>query len=450
MNIIIVGAGEIGRHMALSLSREKHAIVVLERDERIAGELDSKIDARVMNADGASINNLLEAGVSECDLFLALTSDNNINLVSCSMAKALGAAQVICRVHPGLQREEFLFDLRSHFGIDYIFSSERLAAIELAKFVRNPHSIFVEEIARGHIELQQVKVSRDSSLTLKPLQEIDFPPRVRVAAILRGEKSIIPGADDILEPGDVVTLFGDPNRLHEVAWRLQEREGTREPESNVVIFGGGEYGFSLAQTMESWNSRIRIFEADAARCEHLTDSLANITVLNADATSLAELKEENVGKADFFIAVTEVDEDNVMTCIQAHSLGAKNCLTLIHRADYADAMTGFGERMGIRAAISPREATRRDLMRFVTSDKFHLVRRLHAGELIETGVAEGSAAAGKRVKEVKWPENCVLMALLHGLRAVAPAAEDEIAAGDHLYALVDPRAKKAFLKLVTK
>ncbi|MCB1065250.1 MAG: Trk system potassium transporter TrkA [Verrucomicrobiae bacterium] len=449
MKIIIVGAGEIGRHMALSLSREQHAIVVIEADERVASELDSKIDARVMHEDGASINTLLEAGVSECELFLALTSDNNINLVASTMAKALGAAQVICRVHPGLQREEFLFDLRSHFGIDYIFSSERLAAIELAKFVRNPHAIFVEEIARGHIELQQVKVSRESSLILKPLHEMEFPPRVRVGAILRGEQSIIPRADDMLEPGDVVTLFGDPNRLHEVAWKLQEKEGSREQETNVVIFGGGEYGFSLAQTMESWNSRIRIFEANPARCEHLTDTLANVTVLNADATSLAELKEENVGKADYFIAVTEVDEDNVMTCIQAHSLGAKSCLTLIHRADYADAMTGFGERMGIRAAISPREATRRDLMRFVKSDKFHLVRRLHAGELIEAAVAEGSEAEGKKVKDVKWPENCVLMALLHGLRAVAPAADDEIAAGDHLYALVAPKAKKPFLKLVS-
>ncbi|MCB1076548.1 MAG: Trk system potassium transporter TrkA [Verrucomicrobiae bacterium] len=448
MNIIIVGAGEIGRHMALSLSREQHAIVVIEADERVATELDNKIDARVMNADGASVNTLLEAGVAECDLFMALTSHNNINLVSSSMAKALGAAQVICRVHPGLQREEFLFDFRSHFGIDYLFSSERLAAVELAKFVRNPHSIFVEEIARGNIELQQVKVARNNGMTGKPLREMDFPPRVRVGAILRGEESIIPGAEDVLESGDVVTLFGDPNRLHEVAWKLQENGGGREPETNVVIFGGGEYGFSLAQSMESWNCRVRIFESDPDRCEYLTESLANAVILNADATSLAELKEENVGQADFFIAVTEVDEDNVMTCIQAQSLGTRNCLTLIHRADYADAMTRFGERLGIRAAISPREATRRDLMRFVTSDRFHLVRRLHAGELLEAAVMEGSVAAGKKVKEVKWPDNCVLMALLHGIRAVAPAADDEIAAGDHLYALVAPKAKKPFLKLV--
>ena len=112
-------------------------------------------------------------------------------------------------------------------------------------------------------------------------------------------------------------------------------------------------------------------------------------------------------------------------------------------------MTGFGTRMGIRAAVSPREATRRDLMRFVTSDKFHLVRRIHAGELIEASVASGSAADGKAVSQVAWPPGCVLVALLHGIRAVAPAAEDEIKAGDHLYALVEPRVKKSFLKLVS-
>ena len=375
MNIIIVGAGEIGRYMALRLSKESHGIVVIERDEKIASDLDSKIDARVMSADGSSVNTLLEAGVAECELFLALTSDNNINLVSCSMAKALGARRVICRVHPGLQREEFLFDFRTQFGIDYVFSSERLAAIELAKFVRNPNSIFVEEIARGHIEVQLFRVSPESDLAGKALKDLDFPPRVRIGSIQRGVRSIIPTADEEIHGGDLVTVFGDPNRLHEAANRLRSAGG-KEQVTNVVIFGGGEYGFSLAQTLESGNCRVRIFEVDPARCEVLTEQLASATVLNADATSLAELKEEAVGDADFFIGVTEVDEDNVMTCIQAHSLGAKNCLTLIHRADYADAITSFGERMGIRAAVSPREATRRDLMRFVTSDRFHLVREL--------------------------------------------------------------------------
>jgi trk system potassium uptake protein TrkA len=448
MNIIIVGAGEIGTHIALSLAAENHAIVVIEADETVAGELKNRIDARVMVADGTSISVLIDAGVSDCDLFLSLTSDNNINLVSSSVAKRLGAKKSICRVHPGIQRESLFLDFGDHFGIDYLFSSERLAAVELAKHVRNPKSFMVEEIARGYVEVQQVTVSTASKYCGSKLCEVDFPSRIRVGAIARGRETIVPSADEVLMADDNVTLFGEPSKLHDTVLRLQNRS-EKEHKSNIVIFGGSEYGFSLAQSLESWNCRIRIFEANPDRCRELSDLLTNVTILNADATSIAEMKEERIGEADFFIAVTGVDEDNVMTCLQAHSLGTKYCLPLIHRADYADAMTGFGEKMGILAAISPREATRKDLSRFITSDRFHLLQKLEGVELIESAVCENSTIVGKIVRDISWPDDCVLVALLHGVRGQVPAADDEISAGDSIYALVKAKAKREFLKLVS-
>ena len=357
MNIIIVGAGEIGTHIALGLAAENHSIVVVESDEKVAGDLNNRIDARVIVADGTSITVLIDAGVADCDLFMSLTSDNNINIVSASVAKKLGARKTICRVHPGIQRESLFMDYGEHFGMDYLFSSERLAAIELAKHVRNPKSSMVEEIARGYVEIQRVYVSPNSKLCGKSLMELDFPARVRVGAITRGNVTIVPSAEEILMTDDLVTLFGEPTKLHDTVLRLQNRSG-KDYKTNIVIFGGGEYGFSLAQSLESWNCRIRIIESNKERCRELSDQLTNVTILNADATSIAEMKEEQIGEADFFIAATEVDEDNVMTCLQAHSLGTKYCLPLIHRADYADAMTGFGVKMGILAAVSPREATR--------------------------------------------------------------------------------------------
>lgn len=448
MNIIIVGAGEIGTHIALSLAAENHAIVVIEADEGVAAELKNRIDARVVVADGTSISVLIDAGVSDCDLFLSLTSDNNINLVSSSVAKRLGATKTICRVHPGIQREALFLDFSEHFGIDYLFSSERLAAVELAKHVRNPKSFMVEEIARGYVEVQQVTVSAESKYCGSQLKDVDFPPRIRVGAITRGSETIVPSAEEILMTGDNVTLFGEPSKLHDTVLRIQNRSG-KDHKSNIVIFGGSEYGFSLAQSLESWNCRIRIFESNPERCQELSDLLTNVTILHADATSIAEMKEERIGEADFFIAVTGVDEDNVMTCLQAHSLGTKYCLPLIHRADYADAMTGFGEKMGILAAVSPREATRKDLSRFITSDRFHLLQKLAGVELIESSVCENSTIVGKLVREITWPDDCVLVALLHGVRGQVPAAEDEISAGDSIYALVKPKAKREFLKLVS-
>ncbi len=447
MHIIIVGAGEVGRHLAESLSREAHSIVVIEDSATIAHELEQSLDAKVIHGDGTSISTLLEADVGNCDLFLALTSDNSVNMIVSSIATKLEAGRVICRVHPEIQREEWLFDYRGHFGIDHTFSSERLSAIELAKFIRNPESLVVEEIARGRIELQQVRVCDTSDAIGKMLMQLKAPERTRVAAITRGGEHFVPNARTSLEAGDVVTIFGEPRKLRDLADRLQ-RDGGKSDMIHVVIFGGGEYGFSLAQMLESWNCKVRILEKDPEVAAELTDRLSNTTVINTDGTVLAELEEEQVGDADFFVATSASDEDNVMTCLQAHNLGTKNCLTLIHRADYANAISASGRHFGMLAAVSPREACRRDLEKFITSDQYHIVKKLGAGEVIETTIERGSIVAQKTVSEVEWPEGCVLVAKMRGIHADVPAPEDILEPGDIIYAMVTPKVRKKFLKLV--
>jgi len=447
MNIIIVGAGEIGRHLAVSLSREAHSIVVIEYDAQVAMELEQQIDGRVVTGNGASANSLLEAGVAECDLFLALTSDSTVNLMSASMAKKLDARKVIARVSPALQREEWIFDYRGHFGIDHVFSPERLSAIELAKFIRNPDSLMVEEIARGRIELQQVRVSERSDAVGKPLKNLKAPERTRVASITRGGEHFVPSAEDELEAGDVVTIFGEPTRLRKLSTRLQKGSGNKDA-LRVVIFSGGEYGFSLAQMLETFQCKVRIIEKNRERAQELTGLLSDTTVINIDGTVLSELEEEQVGEADFFVATSGSDADNVMTCLQANNLGTKKCLTLIHRADYANAISASGRHFGVLAAISPREATRRELERFLTSDQFHTVKKMGAGEVIETEVAKASIAAEHMVSEIDWPEGCVLVARMRGLHAIVPGPEDVLKPGDTIYAMVAPKVRRKFLKLV--
>lgn len=447
MKIIIVGAGEIGRHLAMSLSREAHSIVVIEKDAVIAVELEQHIDGRVITGEGASANVLLEAGVSDCELFLALTSNTNVNIMAASMAKRLSAMKVIARVHPELQREEWLFDYRGHFQVDHVFSPERLSAIELAKFIRNPDSLLVEEIARGRIELQQVRVSHKSDAVGKKLSDLKAPERTRVASIIRGGEHFVPSAADTLAPEDVVTIFGDPLKLRKLASRLQKGREKVE-DLRVVVFGGGEYGFSLAQMLESFDCKVRIIEKSVDRAQQLTGLLSDTTVINTDGTVLAELEEEQVGDADFFVATSGSDEDNVMTCLQANNLGTKNCLTLIHRADYADAISASGRHFGVLAAVSPREAARRELERFLTSDKFHTVKKMGAGEVIETQVAKASIAAEHMISEVEWPEGCVIVARMRGLHAIVPGPDDVLRPGDMVYAMVAPKVRKKFLKLV--
>ncbi len=450
MNIIIIGAGEVGKHLAESLSTQLHNITVIEASENRSDDLNESLDASVLCGNGAAATTLAEANVGECDLFLSLTSLDNTNLVSASIAKSLGAKKTVARVHASVQREEWLFDYRSHFGIDYLFSTERLAAVELVKFVRNPEGLVVEDIARGRIELHQYKVSADSSAVGVPISQLKLPGRVRIACIMRDGVNTIPGGSDELMPGDLVTLFGEPSQLDPVISLLDSR-AERKKDLKVVIFGGGEYAFALAQMLEGASFHVRIMEKRESECRRLSNLLQDTLIINGDATSLQQLREEQVDQADFFIAVSPDDEDNVMACLQAKSLGTEYCLTLIHRADYADAIYRNRQRLGILAAVSPRLATNRDLLRFMETGKYNKVSELQGGvEVIQLSIKEAAKVVGQKVAEIKWPKGAALVGLLRDHMAIVPTGDDTLNAEDTVYAIVTSEARKPLVKLLTR
>jgi len=448
VNIVIIGLGEVGRHLAGSLVSQRHALSLIESSETRAEELNERMDARVICGDGSSVMTLADARVAEADLFVALSGDSDANLMAASLAKALGAKRTIARVHPRVQQEEWLFDYREHFGIDYLFSTQRLAAVELAKYVRSPEGLLVEEIAQGRIEVQQVAVPAGLPLLGKPLRELQLPPRVRVGSIQRQEQLFVPAAADTLEAGDLITLFGEPLALVELMRRFRTG-GEAQREASVVIFGGGEYGFCLAQMLEGGRQRVRVLERDPKLCRRLSEVLQRTVVIEGNATSVEQLKEEQVGSADFFIAATEDDEDNVMTCLQAKNLGTRYCLALVHRADYADVISRNNQQLRIRAAVSPREATLRDLQRYISKQGSNTVLNLPGGaEVLEAGISQTGQVTGRKVSEVPWPKGTMLVALLHGSSAVVPGAEDALNPGDTIYALVSAEARRDFARLL--
>ncbi len=446
MNILILGAGEIGYYLAEQLSSQEHNICIIEEDARVAAEVRDKLDARVVEGNGSAVSVLEEAGVTETDVFLGLSSLDNTNLVAASLARTLGAKRSIARVHSDNHRDQWMFDFRKHFGIDYLFSSERLAAVEMAKHIRNPDCLIVEEVARGRIEIQQVVATAGSAAVGRTPREMSLPPRVRLGSILRGEKAIVPRGDETIQCGDVVTLFGSPRTLLKVAELFR---GPLDREMKVVIFGGGEYGLALAQMLDSGRFRTRIFETDPRRCAHLASVLQHAVVIQADGTSQRQLREEQVGEADFFVGATGADEDNVMACLQAHDLGVKRCVSLVHRADYADVILRAGGELGIVGAVSPRVATSRDLMRFFITDELTTLVRLPGGiEVVEFSIPERSALAGRQVREIAWPPGAGIVALTHGAQASVPVGDDLLQAGDSVVALVATEALRAFRKLL--
>lgn len=222
-------------------------------------------------------------------------------------------------------------------------------------------------------------------------------------------------------------------------------------EGNVVILGGGQYGSELARVLQASKLRIRIFEKSRTRCHELMQAFGReATIINADATDLAALKEEQVGDADFFVATLADDAENVMACLQASELGAHHSLTLLHRADFAAAIHRFRKQVGIDGAVSPREATLKNLLRFLTADRYHVLRTLEAGEVIESSIAEKSVLAGKRVADIKLPEGSILVGHIHGVHAEVPTAESVLNEGDNIIAMVAHAAKRRYVKLLKK
>lgn len=226
--------------------------------------------------------------------------------------------------------------------------------------------------------------------------------------------------------------------------KLFEAKSIFDPKSTtstiqrVVIFGGGETGVSLIRLLSNPRFKIRIIENDLERSRTLAEKFPHVTVIHGEGTSLRLFEEEQIGEADFFVASTKDDENNIMTCLQASKLGTKHVILLNNRADYLDVIERFHETLGIEMAVSPRVATANEVLRYISDEDFIELAALpsNAGRILEVKVAENSQCVGQTFREVLWPEECVIVALLHKFEARTPGANDKIEPGDHLVAIV--------------
>jgi trk/ktr system potassium uptake protein len=273
---------------------------------------------------------------------------------------------------------------------------------------------------------------------------------MRIALVKRDDATTVATASTVLQAGDLVTVCGPPDVLFEVRSVFDPAEsGSRS--IRVVIMGGGEMGVSLVRLLSNPRIKLRIIERDIHRCRFLADRFPNVTVIHGEGTSLRLLEEEHVGDADFFVACTRDDEDNVMTCLQARKLGVQRVMLAINRADYNEIVQTSKATLGVDVAVSPRLATAAEVLRYVSREKYTELAKLpgDAGRLIEVKVAPKSELDGRTVRDVNWPVGSVILAVQHRGEARTPGPEDIIHAGDRLVTLLQPQLLEAVLRLVT-
>ncbi|MGZ0164032.1 MAG: Trk system potassium transporter TrkA [Planctomycetales bacterium] len=431
MNIVIFGAGTVGTSIADLLCANNHNVCLIDSSKDALSLVEERLDVRTLCGSACDSIVLFQAGVQSADLVLAVTSLDEVNLVGASLAKAMGAKRSLARVFDQAYLDTSTFDYRRHFGIDRLLSLEHLTALELARAIRMPTLFAVENFARGGIEVQEFAVDAGSKGAGIPLKELKLPKNVRIGLISSEERCIIAGANDVIEPGDHVTLFGSQDAIEKV--KQDYFEHRPPPKLNVIIAGGGETGFNLARLLQKGRFNTVLMEANAERCEYLAQRLPGTTVLHADVTRQAEMQEARVGKAEIFVAATGRDEDNIVCGVEARELGCSRILSVVRRPDYANVL----ERLGIDVAVSPREVTSRQILGMVQGGVIIAGSGISKGdaEVWEVEIVEGAPVTKAPLKDVSLP-GCLIAAMVREDFVSVPGADDQLKAGDTAVVLV--------------
>lgn len=450
MKIVIVGAGEVGSYLCQVLSEKGHSVIAIEGSESVAAAIDEAQNIKVIHGNGSSAQVLKQAGVGDCHFFLAMTRDDRTNLVSCSLAKALGADTTISRIHDQTYTDNSYVNYQLQFGVDFMINPEALCAVELAKEIRSSGRVAVENFARGQVEVQRIKVTASlSRLIGKPLKDLNFDSNVRIGYVQRENHFEVPSGETVIEEGDWLTLFGTPEALFKIKPKFNP--DSQASSTRVVLFGGDETAIALARLLSNPRFKVRILEKDPKLCLSLAERLPNITVINGDATSRRLLEEEQIGSSDYFVACTKDDENNIMTCLQVSKLGARHVQLVINKPDYEDLLSTLKNTLGVETVISPRVVTVNEILRYISTEPYIELATLADGtsKILEIHILPESKCNGKKIRDIALPRSAVMVALLHKYQVKVPAAEDTILSGDRVVMVAKEEYIQELLELLS-
>lgn len=441
MNVVIAGAGEVGTYIAEKITEEAIDVTIIESDPQKVEELANTLDVNVIPGSASSVQLLKKAQVHNCDLFLSLTDNEEVNIVSASIAANLGAKKTIARFDTTDFRKTEDFSYHDRFGINEMFSSKMFASLEMDSFIRNPSSLAVEHFAQGSVIMRQVVVNENSPYTDKQLSMLDFPQDIKIACITRNGKLIIPKGDDQLKAGDTIILIGETEKINKFQKNFQwDKSDTQR----VTILGGGRIALNLARRLNSKAFRISIIEHNPAKCEQLSIDLPYVTVLQGDGTKLDLLMEENVDTADFFVATTAYDEINIMSALQVKKLGVKKTLVLIHRPDFANLI----EDLGIDHAVSPRAIMAREVLTILKKRKEFSLAEMGEGEVqILELYFKNEELTKYKLKDIPSSKSTLILLIKRGGNIIIPTGNTKLQVDDVLLIICKISDKKKVIRL---
>ncbi|MEM6639026.1 MAG: Trk system potassium transporter TrkA [Pseudomonadota bacterium] len=443
MNIIILGAGQVGSTVASSLAKESsNEVTIIDLDPAVLRDLQDRLDIRTIVGHASHPDVLASAGADDADIIIALTDSDETNMVACQIAYTLYHTPTkIARIRStDYLRAEALFS-QDALPVDVIVSPENLVVSYIERLIKFPGALQVLEFADGRIRLVGLRAHKGGLLVGEALSTLpSHLPGVdtRVAAIYRDGAPVEPEGDTVIEEGDEVFFIAARKNIRAVMSEMRKLEN---PVRRIVIAGGGNVGLKLAKTLERTN-QVKIIERNRKRARLISEELEKTVVLHGDAADEELLLEENIDRMDVFCAVTNAEEANILSAMLAKRLGARKVMSLINRPSYAE-LVEAGE---IDIALSPQQITLGSLLAHVRRGdvvKVHTLRRgaAEALEAIAHGDINTSKVVGRAIEDIDLPPGTTISAIVRGKKAIIAHHDTVVEADDHVILFLTDRAQ---------
>ena len=429
MNIVVVGVGSVGLELVEQLIKEGHSITVIDANQDNVQRAVNMFDVKGFVGNGGSLDTLLEAGISNADLFIAVSEKDEINVLACMVAKSIGIQHTVARV----RNPEFssMAMEKNNIGISLMVNPEFQVSEEILSLLQLPSAINIHTFSEGIADLVETRVARDSILngvTLKDLH-LYIKERILVCAVLRDGKVIIPDGNFKLHEGDIIYFTATEKDIHELFKSLKLNKKTR----NVFIAGGSQITYYLAKGLDKLGYNVKVVSSNKEECKFLSDNLQRIDIINADPTDQALLNSEGYYNADAFISLTKNDETNIMLSVFAASNGVKKVITKVDNDSYVR-MSETNKLGSLDSIISPKSSTAQQIVKYVrtfSGEQDIVIKKLYKiyddkAEALEFTAGESFHALNTPIKDIDFKKNVLIAGIIRDDEFILTSGNDVI------------------------
>ena len=433
MNIIIVGCGKVGHTLTEQLVREGHDITIIDTNESVIRDTTEVYDVMGICGNGASRRVLMDAGLENCDLFIAVTGSDELNLLCCTIAKkAGGEIAAIARVRNPDYSEELAY-LRQQLGLSMIINPELEAAKEIARNLASPQALSISAFAKGHAELVRFKIPEGNVLCGKNLMQLSavFRFNFLVGAVERNGEVTIPDGSFQLHGGDEITIITSARDVHRIFECINMRS---EDIRSCMIIGGGRSSYYLAKLLLERKMEVKIIEAKKQRCEELDSLLPGAMVICGDGSDESLLREVGIENTEAFVPLTGLDEENILLTLFAKRIPGLKTITKINRITFKDVIEG----LELGSVVYPKHIAAETILAYARARQngmgsnvetlYHMFD--NRVEAIEFHVQKDAEVVGIPLMELKTKDNLLIACIGRNGKVIFPRGQDMIKAGD--------------------